>query len=98
MALRTPISRVRSRTATSIRSSPQAAQKQRDHTHRAEEVLHPVGHGSERLRLLNGVPDRTSLLVSRIEAVQSCKHAANLALARFVMLNRARHHQELVER
>ena len=69
-ALRTPISRVRSRTATSITFiTPMPPMKQRRQADRAQEVLHAVGHLAEGLRLLDRVPDPGRLLVPRVEAV-----------------------------
>ena len=56
-----------------------AAQQQRDHAHRAEEVLHAVGHGFKGPGLFERVPDVGGVLVGGVEAVQAREGAADLA-------------------
>ncbi len=94
-ALRTPISRVRSRTATSMTFiTLEAAQEQRGQADGAQEVLHAVGHGLEGLRFFDGVPDVGGFFIVGIEIVDPAERRQYLAFAGFVLLHRLGRHQQ----
>ena len=82
-ALRTPISRVRSRTATIMTFiTPRPPRKSVTMPDGPQKILHAIGHLAKSLGFLHRVPDRTGFLVMGIEVVQSSQYGLDFALCR----------------
>ena len=75
----------------------QPAEEQRGKADRAEERFHAVGHGFEGLRLFDRVPDIGRFGVVTIEVVDLGQRADDFVLARGVLPDRLRRHQQAIE-